>query len=59
MDYMTVKQVAKKWEVTPRRVQVLCAQGKVPGAVQFGVGWAIPKDTAKKKDGLRKNVDNH
>lgn len=56
---MTAKEAAKKWEVTPRRVQVLCAQGKVPGAVRFGVTWAIPKDTAKPKDGRRKNVDNH
>lgn len=47
MDYMTAKEAAKKWEVTPRRVQVLCAQGKVPGAVRFGVTWAIPKDAVK------------
>lgn len=48
---MTAKEAAKKWEVTPRRVQVLCAQGKVLGAVRFGVTWAIPKDAVKPKDG--------
>jgi len=28
-----------------------CAQGKMPGAVRFGVTWAIPKDAVKPKDG--------
>ncbi len=55
MDYMTAKEAAKKWEITPRRVQVLCAQGKIPGAVRFGVAWAIPKDAVKPKDGRYKN----
>lgn len=54
MDYMTAKEAAKKWEITPRRVQVLCAQGKIPGAVRFGVTWAIPKDAVKPKDGRYK-----
>ena len=59
MDYMTVKHASEKWAITPRRVQVLCAQSKIPGAVRFGVTWAIPKDAVKPKDGRIKNVDNH
>ena len=51
MDYMTAKEIAEKWAITSRRVLVLCAQGKIPGAVRFGVTWAIPKDAAKPKDG--------
>lgn len=58
MDYITVKEVAEKWEITPRRVQVLCAQGKIPGVVRFGVTWAIPKDTVKPKDGRVKKTRN-
>ena len=54
MDYMTAKEAAEKLAITPRRVQVLCAQGKIPGAVRFGVTWAIPKDAVKPKDGRRK-----
>ena len=54
MDYMTTKEAAEKWAITPRRVQVLCAQGKIPGAVRFGVTWAIPKDATKPKDGRLK-----
>ena len=54
MDYMTAKEAAEKWAITPRRVQVLCAQGKILGAVRFGITWAIPKDAQKLKDGRRK-----
>lgn len=54
MDYMTAKEAAEKWAITPRRVQVLCAQGKIPGAIRFGVTWAIPKDAIKPKDGRYK-----
>ena len=56
MDYITVKDAAEKWEITPRRVQVLCAQGKIPGVVRFGVTWAIPKTAAKPKDGRVKKT---
>ena len=51
MDYITVKDAVEKWGITPRRIQVLCAQGKIPGAVRFGVAWAIPKYAVKPKDG--------
>ena len=27
--YMTVKEVAEKWGVTPKRIQVLCAEGRI------------------------------
>jgi len=51
MDCMTVKDAAEKWGVTPRWVQMLCAQDKIPGAVRFGVTWAIPKNAVRPKDG--------
>ena len=55
---MTAKEAAEKWAITARRVQVLCAQGKIPGAVRFGVTWAIPKDAVKPKDGRYRIVRN-
>ncbi len=33
MDYMTLKEAAEKWGVTPRRVNYYCAAGRIPGAV--------------------------
>ena len=53
---MTAKEAAEKWEITPRRVQVLCAQDKIPGAVRFGITWAIPKHAIKPNDGRYKKT---
>ena len=39
---ITAKQAAEKWGVTPRRVQMLCKAGEIPGAVQWGRTWMIP-----------------
>ena len=35
MDYMTLKEAAEKWGVTPRRVNYYCAGGRIPGAVKM------------------------
>lgn len=43
MEYITVKEAAEKWGVGCRRVQILCAQGRVKGAYRFGKSWMIPK----------------
>ena len=43
VDLLTVKQAADKWGVTPRRVQGLCSEGSIKGAVRFGRAWMIPK----------------
>ena len=50
MDYMTIQEAASKWGITSRRVQVLCAEGRLEGAVKFGRQWAIPADLEKPDD---------
>ena len=50
MDYITTKQAAKKCEISERRVQVLCRQGRIKGAVRLGWAWAIPIDAEKPRD---------
>ena len=35
MDYMTLKEAAEKWGVTPRRVNYYCAAGRISGAVKM------------------------
>lgn len=49
--YTTIKNIAEKWGITPRRVQVMCSQEKIPGAVKFGRDWAIPINADKPEDG--------
>lgn len=39
---LTSVEVAKKWQVSPRRVSVLCAEGRVAGALKKGKTWLIP-----------------
>ena len=54
MDYMTVRQAAEKWNLSPRSVQQLCTQGRLPGAGKFGKTWAIPAEADKPEDQRRK-----
>lgn len=39
MDYMTLKEAAEKWGVTPRRVNYYCAGGRIHGAVKMTGGF--------------------
>ena len=51
MEYLKIEEIANEWGVGIRRVQLLCAQGKIEGAVRFGRDWMIPKDARKPVDG--------
>lgn len=50
MEYLSISQTAEKWNISRRRIQVLCTQGRIPGAVRIGFAWAIPVDAEKPKD---------
>ena len=52
--FITVKQAAEKWGISDRRVRLLCAEGKIPGAYQQGRGWKIPENATKPTDGRYK-----
>ena len=56
MDYLTTKQAAEKWNISLRRVQVLCEQERIKGAVRLGWAWAIPKDAEKPADLRMKKI---
>ena len=51
MEYMSISQAAEKWGISPRRIQVLCKQERIPGASRMGYVWANPADAEKPKDG--------
>lgn len=42
MKLITAREAAEKWGVTVRRVQGLCSEGSIKGAVRFGRAWMIP-----------------
>ena len=54
MEYVKIDEIAKQWGISPRRVQALCAGGKIEGAVRFGRDWMIPKTASKPADGRTK-----
>ncbi len=56
MDYLNITETATLWGVSPRRLQILCAEGKVEGATRFGKVWMIPKTAKKPADGRRKEI---
>ena len=49
-EYMTVKEAAEKWGLSVRRVQLLCVEGRIEGAMKHASVWVIPKDAEKPKD---------
>ena len=58
MEYMTASQAAKLWHISQRRVQILCAEGRIPGVFKLGEAWAIPKEVEKPLD-MRKKLENN
>ena len=50
MVYLSIKQISERWELSPRRIQVLCANGRIEGAVRIGYAWAIPSNAEKPSD---------
>ena len=51
MEYIKVSQAAEKWGITPRRVRVLCAEGKIEGVIRKGKLYMIPETAVKPMDG--------
>lgn len=49
-DTMLVKEAAKLWNLTERRVSSLCKEGKIKGVKKQGRSWLIPIDAKKPAD---------
>lgn len=54
MEMITVKEAAKKWNISLRRVQDYCKKGRINGAERFGLNWMIPSDASRPTDGRTK-----
>ena len=50
MKYLSVAQTAERWGISPRRIQILCNEKRIPGAVRIGRSWAIPDNELKPAD---------
>lgn len=47
MRYLSVTEIAKKWNISERSVRNYCANGRVPGAFLTGKTWNVPEDAVK------------
>ena len=54
MGYMTASQAAEKWNISQRRVQILCSQNRIDGVFKLGENWAIPDNAKKPIDNRKK-----
>ena len=47
MRYLSVTEIAKKWNISERSVRNYCAHGRVDGAFLIGKTWRIPENAEK------------
>ncbi len=47
---LTSTEMAEKWDISARRISLLCSEGRLEGAFKKGKTWLIPEDTPKPDD---------
>ena len=50
MKYLSTIELSKKWGIGRRRIQILFANDRIPGASLVGNTWIIPENAEKPKD---------
>lgn len=61
MDFVSVNEKANEWDISLRRVQQYCEQGRIDGVRRLGKIWLIPKTTPRPPDlrcSINKNMKN-
>ena len=56
IQYITAREAAEKWNISQRRVSVLCAENRIPGVAMLGNMWIIPRDAEKPQDERKKKT---
>ena len=55
MKYLSIAQTAECWGISTRRIQILCGEGRVPGAIRIGSVLGVPENAEKPADARIKN----
>ena len=50
MKYKSTNEIAQIWGIGQRRIQILCANDRIPGAALVGNTWIIPENAERPKD---------
>lgn len=56
MNYLSVADIAKKWNISERSVRNYCSKGRIEGAFLTGKTWNIPEN-AKKPERMNKRKE--
>lgn len=59
MNYTSVNEFAKRWNIPERTIRNYCAAGKIKGAFLTGKTWNIPQDAALPEKGNKKKFSNN
>ena len=55
--YISTTEAAKKFNISKRRVQFLCKQNAIPGAIRVSGVWLIPDTATKPIDRRKKRIE--
>lgn len=55
LQYMSCRDAAEKWNISQRRVSVLCAENRIPDVAMLGNMWIIPINAEKPTDARKNN----
>ena len=50
LSYISAKEAAEKWNISQRRVAILCSEARISGAMMVGNMWIIPANAEKPTD---------
>ena len=50
LSFISAKEAAEKWEISQRRVAILCSENRIQGAMMVGNMWIIPSTAEKPID---------
>lgn len=50
LSFISAKEASEKWNISQRRVSVLCSENRIAGAMMVGNMWIIPANAQKPID---------
>ena len=59
MNFLSVAQIAKKWNISERMVRNYCSSGRIKGAFLTGKTWNIPENSIKPKREIIKSCSDY
>lgn len=59
MEYLSIHEMSKKWNIKERKLTSLCREDRISGARKLGKEWMIPSDAIKPLDKRTKEFEDY